>query len=127
VAQRAYLSFVAALLPILAFSAVMVIVLNGLQEHNLARNIQDGARSASSAIEVEITRNLSALETLAMGVGLDEPGGLERLFVQARSVMAAHPDWINVMLSNRENILLSLRHGMARPCRRCSILRRSGK
>jgi two-component sensor histidine kinase len=112
VAQRAYLSFVAALLPILAFSAVMVVVLNGFQEHNLARNIQDGARSASSAIEVEITRNLSALETLAMGVHLDEPGGLERLFVQARTVMAAHPDWINVMLSDRENILLSLRHGM---------------
>ena len=67
-AQRAYLSFVAALLPILTFSAVMVIVLNGFQEDNLARNIQDGARSASSAIEVEITRNLSALETLAMGV-----------------------------------------------------------
>jgi two-component sensor histidine kinase len=112
VAQRAYLSFAAALLPILAFSAVMVIVLNGFQEHNLARNIQDGARSASSAIEVEITRNLSALETLAMGVHLDEPGGLERLFVQAREVMAAHPDWINVMLSDRDNILLSLRHGM---------------
>lgn len=113
-AQRAYLSFVAALLPILTFSAVMIIVLNGFQEHNLARNIQDGAHSASSAIEVEITRNLSALETLAMGSHIDEPGGLERLFVQARDVMEAHPDWINVLLSDRENVILNLKHGIAR-------------
>jgi two-component sensor histidine kinase len=112
VVQRAYLSFIAALLPILTFSAVMVFVLNGLQEHNLARNIQDGARAAASAMDVEIARNLSALEALALGARLDEPDGVERLFAHARDMMAAHPDWINVVLSDQDRPVFNLRHGL---------------
>jgi two-component sensor histidine kinase len=112
VPKRAHLSFLAALLPILLFSAIMVLVLDNHQRKALDRTIQEAARTVAASIDGEIIRNLTALETLAASSRLDTPAGVEELYHRCRSIMATHPDWINVLLSDGERPLFNMRFAL---------------
>src|SRR3989338_5321091 len=114
---RSHLSIlvVAAVVPLLTFSTVMVFVFNKQQRAAVENSLLDTARALSLAIDREITASIHTLEALATSDDLDS-GDLGKFYEQAARVLKAREDWDNILLADSSGRqLLNLRRPFGSP------------
>ena len=114
---RSHLSIlvVAAVVPLLIFSTVMVFVFNKQQRAAVENSLLDTARALSLAIDREITASIHTLEALATSDDLDS-GDLGKFYEQAARVLKAREDWDNILLADSSGRqLLNLRRPFGSP------------
>ncbi len=87
----------AALVPLLAFSVLMV-VHNARDEHEaVARGFVETTKALSLSFERQVEATIETLQTLATSEALDA-GDLDAFYRQCLRVGAAHRDWMTVVL-----------------------------
>jgi signal transduction histidine kinase/ActR/RegA family two-component response regulator len=87
----------AVLLPMIAFSAIALVMLDRYQRRNTERNALELARALMSAVDENLYSTLTTLEALATTKTL-EASDLRAFDVEARRVLATQPDWMDVIL-----------------------------
>lgn len=93
----------AAILPILVFSAVMVVLFDQQQQAVLERNLRQAARSAVLDVERRIVADASMLRALAASPDVDK-GDFEKLRDHMGRVIQRRPDWLSVQLIDQSTM-----------------------
>src|SRR5262249_36445813 len=78
-----------ALAPVLAFAVWLVCRVNAQERAQLEHGLEETAEALSTAVDREIDRGISTLQTLATSENL-RAGDLERFRTQAAAVVLAH-------------------------------------
>lgn len=106
---------IAALVPLLIFSTVMVFVRHKQQRAALEDRLLDTARALSLVIDRELTASIRTLEALATSEHLDS-GDLKKFYEQAMRLLKAREDWDNILLADSSGRqLLNLRRPLGSP------------
>jgi signal transduction histidine kinase/ActR/RegA family two-component response regulator len=87
----------AVLVPLVAFTAIVMVVLGHRQRAAAERGAVETARALSNALDENFEGSVTTLEALASTEAL-EAGDLRSFDVMARRVLAREPDWSDVIL-----------------------------
>lgn len=85
--------------PLLIFAVIMAALLEKQQRASLERSFRDTARALAVAVDRELTSSILALEALATSQRLDT-GDREPFYREARRVVATHPGWLTINLTD---------------------------
>jgi PAS domain S-box-containing protein len=88
---------VAALLPVLIFTGVMIVVFGRQQQRHAENGLVNTARALSLAVDRELMAWTHTLETLAISEHLDS-GDLKKFYSQAQRVLQARQEWETIVL-----------------------------
>ena len=103
--------------PLLIFAVIMAALLEKQQRASLERSFRDTTRALAVAVDRELTWSIRALEALGASQYLDT-GDLEPFYREAQRVVATHPGWLTINLtdpSGRQLINLSRPFGAPLP------------
>lgn len=85
--------------PLLIFAVIIAALLEKQQRASLERSFRDTARALTVAVDHELASSILALEALATSQRLDT-GDLEPFYREAQRVMATHPGWLTINLTD---------------------------
>jgi signal transduction histidine kinase len=104
------------LLPVVAFSALVLLQLAGEMRGSAERRLQRSASRMNAAFERETSATIRTLQALAQSASLDGEGDLERFTGEAQRVWHTQPSWLTVILLNPDGEqLVNLKSGKASP------------
>lgn len=90
---------VASVVPVIVFSAIMILVDSRTQTKRLQQNMVNTTRALALALDGKLQASFSALRVLATSEHLDR-GNLKQLYDQASRALKAHSDWENIALAD---------------------------
>jgi signal transduction histidine kinase/ActR/RegA family two-component response regulator len=103
------------MIPVVALSAVIALLLWRQQQSTAERGLVDTARAQALVVEREMESAVLALEGLARSDHLDN-GNLRAFYDESLRVMRGHPTWATVSLLDREGrMLTNLRRPFGEP------------
>lgn len=85
--------------PLLVFAIITATLLEKQQRASLEASFRDTVRALTVAVDHELTSSVLALQALATSEHLDT-GDLKHFYREAQRVVATHPGWITVNLSD---------------------------
>ena len=94
-----------ALVPLLAFSGVMIVVGNNQQRAATEQNLLDISRALSLAVDHELGGSIRTLEALGTSAHL-ETGNLREFYKQAAKILKTRQDWNTIALFDRDGHLV---------------------
>lgn len=99
--QRFHLAIlaVAAVLPVLAFAAVMVVLFDGQKQEAVEVLMRQTARSAIGAIDRKLATDIAALTALSASREIDSQN-LPELYEEMRRVLGSQDDWLAIWLAD---------------------------
>jgi signal transduction histidine kinase/ActR/RegA family two-component response regulator len=97
---RAHLTslVVAALLPVLAFAAVLEILFSRLERATAEQGMTQTARALATAVDRELASSVTTLEALVASRRLEQ-GDLREFQVDMERVLRGHPEWRTLVLA----------------------------
>jgi len=84
---------------LLIFAVIIAALLEKQQQTSLERSFRDTVRALTVAVDHELTSSISALQALATSEHLDT-GDLKLFYREAQRVVATHPGWITINLTD---------------------------
>src|SRR5690242_11479287 len=87
----------ATLLPLLALTALVVVLGSRAERAARERTVQDTSRALASAVERELGSSVSALRTLGISTALDA-GNYRSFYSAAQRAREENPRWLTVYL-----------------------------
>lgn len=93
--QRLVLLVLAALTPLVIFSAMLVVLLNRDHRELVDRAMRERVRALESALERELTSAISTLRALGASPSLRR-GDLAAFYAEAEGVLPTQPDWLTM-------------------------------
>ncbi|WP_224366774.1 sensor histidine kinase [Hyalangium versicolor] len=105
------------LLPLVAFSALVVLQLAGEMQHSIERRLQRSAHVMSASFEREVAATVRTLQALAESASL-ERDDLEGFRAEAFRVKRTQPSWLTVLLLTPDGRqVVNLNSSLDRPLR----------
>ncbi|KFE63544.1 sensor histidine kinase [Hyalangium minutum] len=109
-----------ALLPVVAFSGLMVLRLTRQMQEGVERRLQNSAHEITWAFDREVSATIRTLQALAQSGHLDE-GDVEGFRTEALRVQRSQPSWLTVILLTTEGQqLMNLRRPSGAPLPRAT-------
>ena len=111
-----------ALLPVVAFSSLMVLRVTHQMQEGVERSLQTSAHEMTWAFEREVSATIRTLQALAQSEHLDR-GNFEGFRAEAGRVKQSQPSWLTVILLTTEGQqLMNLRRPSGAPLPRATEL-----
>jgi PAS domain S-box-containing protein len=86
--------------PLLIFAVIIAALVEKQQRTSLERSFRDTVLALTVAVDHELTSSISALQALATSEHLDT-GDLKLFYREAQRVVATHPGWFTINLTDR--------------------------
>lgn len=95
-----------ALVPVVAFSVLLVYRVTGQERAEAEQRLVERARLLADAVDRELSATMRTLEALAAAEHLDEAGRLETFYDEAQRVVATQPSWLKLRLMAPDGTLV---------------------